>query len=182
MPFTDTPFRGLTIFEPRVHEDQRGHLFESFNQSEFEQAGIHTVFVQDIQVFSKKGVLRGLHYQEAPFEQAKLVRAVQGTIQDVVVDLRENEPTFGRWHSVRLDDKNRRQLFVPRGFAHGYLVLSPTAVVAYKCDNFYAPGHEGGLRYDDPDLNIEWETDLSEVIVSGKDLAQPFFGKHQRNK
>ena len=178
MPFFDTPFRDLKVFEPRIFEDERGYLFESFNQREFERAGIHAVFVQDIQVFSKKGALRGLHYQTLPFEQAKLIRVVKGEILDVVVDLREEEPTFGKWHSERLNDRDHRQLFVPRGFAHGYLVLSESALVAYKCDNFYAPSHEGGLRFDDPGLRIDWQTNLSDVIVSEKDLAQPFFGKH----
>lgn len=180
MPFFDTSFRDLKIFEPRIFRDERGFLFESFNQREFEEAGIHTVFVQDIQVYSTAGVLRGLHYQLRPFEQAKLIRVLQGEIIDVVVDLREQEPTFGKWHSIRLDGQTHRQLFVPRGFAHGYLVLSPTALVAYKCDNFYAPSHEAGLRYDDPHLKIDWETDLSGVTVSEKDVAQPVFGKHPR--
>jgi dTDP-4-dehydrorhamnose 3,5-epimerase len=181
MTFTDTPFRDLKIFEPRIFRDERGYLFESFNQRVFEEAGIHNMFVQDNQVFSVQGALRGLHYQLFPFEQAKLVRVVQGEILDVAVDLREDEPTFGKWFSIRLDDKNQRQLYVPRGFAHGYLVLSPTAIVSYKCDNFYERNHEGGVRYDDPTLAINWESDLSKAIVSEKDLELPFFGKHKRN-
>ena len=181
MPFHDTPFRDLKIFEPRVFEDDRGYLFESFNQRQFEAAGIRTVFVQDNHVFSKKGVLRGLHYQFFPFYQAKLIRAIEGEILDVVVDLREDEPTYGKWFSVRLTDENRKQLFVPRGFAHGYVVLSPTAIVSYKCDNFYSQDHEGGIRYDCPKLQIDWEYDLSKAIVSEKDKDQPFFGDHQRN-
>lgn len=178
MPFTDTPFKDLRIFEPRLFRDERGYFFESFNQKEIEKAGIQTIFVQDNQVFSTQGVLRGLHYQLFPFEQAKLIRTIQGEILDVVVDLREEEPTFGKWFSIRLSDQNHTQLFVPRGFAHGYIVLSPTAMVSYKCDNFYAPGHEGGLRFDDPTLQIDWEYDLAKVIVSEKDQAQPFFGNH----
>jgi dTDP-4-dehydrorhamnose 3,5-epimerase len=181
MPFFDTPFNDLKIYEPRIFKDERGYFFESFNQREFEEAGIHNMFVQDNQVFSVQGALRGLHYQLFPFQQAKLVRVVQGEILDVAVDLREDEPTFGKWYSIRLDDHNQRQLFVPRGFAHGYLVLSPTAVVSYKCDNFYKQDHEGGIRYDDPGLAIDWETDLAKAIVSEKDLALPFFGKHKRN-
>ncbi|MBK6903410.1 MAG: dTDP-4-dehydrorhamnose 3,5-epimerase [Saprospirales bacterium] len=181
MPFFfDTPFRHLAIFEPRIFQDERGYLFESYNQRDFEKAGIQAAFVQDMQAFSTQGVLRGMHYQSFPFAQAKLIRALQGEILDVVVDLREAEPTYGQWYSIRLSDKNQRQLFVPRGFAHGYLVLSPTALVAYKCDNFYAPSHEAGLRYDDPTLAINWETDLAAVIVSEKDKAQPEFGKHAK--
>lgn len=181
MPFTDTAFKGLKIFEPKIFQDDRGYFFESFNQKEIEQAGIQTMFVQDNQVFSVQNVLRGLHYQLFPFEQAKLVRAIQGEILDVVVDLREEEPTYGQWFSIRLSGENHRQLFVPRGFAHGYSVLSPTAVVSYKCDNFYANRHEGGIRFDDPALKIDWEIDLSKALVSEKDKAQPLFGNHPQN-
>ncbi|MBK8490546.1 MAG: dTDP-4-dehydrorhamnose 3,5-epimerase [Saprospirales bacterium] len=181
MPFHDTSFRDLKLFEPKIFKDDRGYLFESFNQHAFEAAGIQTMFVQDNQVFSTQGVLRGLHYQLFPFGQAKLVRVIQGEILDVVVDLREDEPTYGKWFSKRLDDVTQQQLFVPRGFAHGYIVLSPTAIVSYKCDNFYAREHEGGIRYDDPTLQINWEYDLSTVLVSEKDLAQPLFGNHPRS-
>ncbi len=181
MPFSDTPFKGLKVFEPKIYKDDRGYFFESFNQKEIEQAGIQTMFVQDNQVFSTQNVLRGLHYQLFPFEQAKLVRAIQGEILDVAVDLREEEPTYGQWFSIRLSGENHRQLFVPRGFAHGYSVLSPTAMVSYKCDNFYATGHEGGIRYDDPTLQIDWQIDLSKAVVSEKDKAQPLFGNHPRN-
>ena len=180
MPFSETSFRELMVFEPRVYHDDRGYLFESFNQREIEHAGIRTVFVQDNQVFSNQGVLRGLHYQIFPFHQAKLVRCVHGEILDVVVDLRPEEPTYGQWFSIRLNDENHRQLFVPRGFAHGYVVLSETAMVSYKCDNFYSRDHEGGVRYDDPTLKIDWEYDLSKVIVSEKDLEQPLFGSHPK--
>lgn len=181
MPFTDTAFRGLKIFEPKIYHDERGYFFESFNQKEIEQSGIQTIFVQDNQVFSTQGVIRGLHYQLFPFEQAKLVRVVQGEILDVAVDLREEEPTYGQWFSIRLSAENNRQLFVPRGFAHGYSVISPTAVVSYKCDNFFAPGHEGGIRFDDPILRIDWEIDLPAAVVSAKDKSQPLFGNHPRN-
>ena len=181
MPFHDTSFRDLKIFEPQLFNDDRGYLFESFNKHEFEAAGFRTAFVQDNQVYSTQGVLRGLHYQLFPFAQAKLIRVVLGEILDVVVDLREDQPTYGKWFSIRLDDKKHQQLFVPRGFAHGYIVLSPTAIVSYKCDNFYAREHEGGIRYDDPTLQIDWEYDLSKVLVSEKDQAQPLFGHHPRN-
>ncbi|MCB9285494.1 MAG: dTDP-4-dehydrorhamnose 3,5-epimerase [Lewinellaceae bacterium] len=178
MPFHDTPFKDLTIFEPTLLKDERGYFFESFNQREFEAAGIHAAFVQDNQVFSTIGVLRGLHYQVFPFAQAKLIRVVQGRILDVVVDLREEKPTYGQYYSVELDDQAHRQLFVPRGFAHGYLVLSETALVAYKCDNFYSPKHESGIRFDDPTLAIDWNFDSDRLIVSEKDRSQPLFGKH----
>ena len=178
MPFHHTPFQDLTIFEPTVLKDERGYFFESFNQREFETAGIHAAFVQDNQVFSTIGVLRGLHYQVFPFAQAKLIRVIQGSILDVVVDIRQELPTYGQYYSMVLDDVTHQQLFVPRGFAHGYLVLSETALVSYKCDNFYSPDHEGGIRFDDPTLKIDWQFDAGRLVVSEKDKAQPLFGNH----
>ena len=136
-------------------------------------------FVQDNQARSTRGVLRGLHYQVGEMAQAKLVRVLEGEVLDVVVDIREGSPTYGQWYSVRLSAENKRQLFVPRGFAHGYVVLSETAEFFYKCDNFYSKAHEGGIRFDDPALAIDWEVDLSEVIVADKDLALPFLRKHR---
>jgi dTDP-4-dehydrorhamnose 3,5-epimerase len=141
---------------------------------------VNLQFVQDNQARSSRGVLRGLHYQSGPMAQAKLVRVLEGEVLDVVVDLREDSPTFGRWYSIRLSEDNKRQLFVPRGFAHGYLVLSETAEFFYKCDNFYSREHEGGIRYNDPKLNIDWEFNLDEVIVSDKDAALPGLGKHRK--
>jgi dTDP-4-dehydrorhamnose 3,5-epimerase len=174
MPFLPTPIEGLLIFEPRVFADDRGYFFESYNQRAWEDAGLSVHFVQDNQARSTRGVLRGLHYQTGEYAQAKLVRVTEGEVLDVAVDLRPESATYGQWYSIRLSADNKRQLFVPRGFAHGYLVLSETAEFVYKCDNFYAKAHEGGLRYDDPNLNIDWEFPLSEVLVSDKDLLLPY--------
>lgn len=175
MPFSTTPIPDLMVFEPAVFRDERGYFFESYNQRVWAEAGVDTVFVQDNQARSTRGVLRGLHYQVGEMAQAKLVRVTEGEVLDVAVDLRENSPTLGQWYSIRLSAENRHQLFVPRGFAHGYLVLSEVAEFAYKCDNFYSRAHEGGVRFNDPELAIDWEFDLAEVIVSEKDLALPGF-------
>lgn len=180
MAFSATPIPDLIVFEPTVWPDARGYFYESYNQRTWEAAGLNPVFVQDNQARSTRGVLRGLHYQIGSMAQAKLVRVVEGEVLDVAVDLRPDSPTYGQWYTIRLSAENKKQLFVPRGFAHGYLVLSETAEFAYKCDNYYSKAHEGGLRYDDPHLAIDWEFDLSEVLVSEKDLALPFFGEHRR--
>ena len=174
MSFTTTPIQDLIVFEPAVFRDERGYFFESYNQKVWEDAGISTVFVQDNQAGSTRGVLRGLHYQLGDMAQAKLVRVTEGEVLDVVVDLREASVTFGQWYSIRLSAENRRQLFVPRNFAHGYIVLSDQAEFAYKCDNFYSKNHEGGVRFDDPELAINWELNLEQVLVSAKDVALPF--------
>lgn len=179
MPFIKTPIPDLLIFEPRVIEDERGYFFESYNQQVFEEAGIQARFVQDNQSRSTYGVLRGLHYQLPPFAQAKLVRVIEGEVLDVAVDIRADSPTYGQWYSVLLSAANKRQLFVPRGFAHGYVVLSPTAEFFYKCDNFYAKAQEGSIRYDDPTLNIDWQIDLGKAILSEKDKGHPAFGDHR---
>lgn len=178
MPILETPISGLFVFEPRVFADERGYFFESYNQHTWAEAGVTNVFVQDNQARSTRGVLRGLHYQTGDTAQAKLVRVTEGEVLDVAVDLRPGSPTLGQWYSILLSAENKRQLFVPRGFAHGYVVLSETAEFFYKCDNFYAKSREGGLRYDDPSLAIDWQFDLSKVIVSEKDLELPFFGQH----
>ncbi len=179
MPVLETPIAGLLIFEPKVFADERGHFFESYNQRVWEAAGVHYVFVQDNQARSTQGVLRGLHYQTGDMAQAKLVRVTEGEVLDVAVDLRLGSPTYGQWYSIRLSAENKRQLLVPRGFAHGYLVLSPVAEFCYKCDNFYAKDMEGGLRFDDPTLAIDWQYDLSQVLVSEKDMSLPYFGSHK---
>jgi dTDP-4-dehydrorhamnose 3,5-epimerase len=179
MPFSTTPFQGLLLFEPKVFHDDRGYFFESYNQRAWAEAGVPNVFVQDNQARSTQGVLRGLHYQTGDMAQAKLVRVVEGEVLDVVVDLRPEQPTYGQWFSVRLSAANKRQMLVPRGFAHGYVVLSETAEFVYKCDNFYAQTHEGGIRFDDPRLRIDWEFDLDRVIVSEKDRQLPGFGAHR---
>ena len=178
MPVLETPIPGLFVFEPRVFTDDRGYFFESYNQGTWAEAGVNTVFVQDNQARSTRGVLRGLHYQTGDKAQAKLVRVIEGEVLDVAVDLRPDSPTLGKWYTILLSAENKRQLFVPRGFAHGYIVLSETAEFFYKCDNFYAKTHEGGLRYDDPFLAIDWQFDLSKVLVSEKDKELPFFGQH----
>ena len=174
MPFFPTPIEGLMVFEPAVFSDERGYFFESYNRRTWEQAGIQCDFVQDNQARSTRGVLRGLHYQSGEMAQAKLVRVVEGEVLDVAVDLRPDSATYGQWYGIRLSAENKKQLFVPRGFAHGYLVLSETAEFAYKCDNFYSKAHEGGLRYDDPKVGIDWGFDLSQVIVSEKDKELPY--------
>jgi len=179
MPFSYTPISGLVVFEPRVLQDERGYFFESYNLQTWEKVGVAEPFVQDNQARSTCGVLRGLHYQVGEHAQAKLVRMVEGEVLDVAVDLRTDSPTYGQWFSIVLSAENKKQLYVPRGFAHGYLVLSETAEFAYKCDNFYHKEAEGGVRFDDPTLKIDWDFDLNQVLVSGKDLELPFFGQHR---
>jgi dTDP-4-dehydrorhamnose 3,5-epimerase len=171
-----TPFEGLLILEPKVFGDERGYFFESFNERVFiEATGFQHRFVQDNQARSTKNVLRGLHYQNEPIAQSKLIRCLQGAIWDVVVDLRKDSATFGQWYGVELTEENKRQFLIPRGFAHGYSVLSDTAEVFYKCDNFYSREHEGGVLYNDPALGIDWKIDLQEAIISDKDKVQPLF-------
>lgn len=180
MPFLPTPIPGLIVFEPRIFHDERGYFFESYNQRTWEEAGIRMDFVQDNQARSTRGVLRGLHYQVGEMAQAKLVRVLEGEVLDVAVDIREDSPTYGQWYSIRLSAENKRQLLVPRGFAHGYVVLSETAEFFYKCDNFYSKAHEGGIRHDDPTLAIDWEFSPSEVIVAAKDSVLPYWGHHRK--
>lgn len=169
-----TPLEGLLILEPRIFNDGRGYFFESFNANTFKTVtGQNIDFVQDNQARSTINVLRGLHYQNAPHAQTKLIRALEGAIWDVVVDLRKGSATYGRWYGVELSAENKRQFLVPRGFAHGYSVLTETAEVFYKCDDFYSKQDEGGLYYADPELNIDWKIDLANAIVSEKDQVQP---------
>lgn len=174
MNIVETPIKGLLILEPRVFNDDRGYFFESFNANTFKDTtGQDINFVQDNQARSTINVLRGLHYQNAPHAQTKLIRALEGAIWDVVVDLRKGSDTYGRWYGVELSAENKRQLLVPKGFAHGYSVLTPTAEVFYKCDDFYSKEDEGGLYYADPQLNIDWKIDMANAIVSEKDKVQP---------
>lgn len=174
MNVIETPIKGLLIIEPRVFNDDRGYFFESFNANTFKTAtGQDINFVQDNQARSTINVLRGLHYQNAPHAQTKLIRALEGAIWDVVVDLRKDSDTYGRWYGVELSAENKRQFLVPKGFAHGYSVLTPTAEVFYKCDDFYSKEDEGGLYYADPALNIDWKINLADAIVSEKDKVQP---------
>jgi len=173
MSFTKTNIPGVVIFEPRVFEDSRGYFFESYNAQVFKDAGIMQPFVQDNQSRSSKGVLRGLHYQKDPMAQAKLVRVTSGEVLDIAVDIRKGSPTYGKYASVILTAENKKQFYVPRGFAHGFIVLSDYAEFLYKCDNFYSKEHDAGIKYDDPALGIDWQFDLSQVLVSEKDINLP---------
>ena len=175
MKFVNTPIEGLVILEPIVLGDDRGYFLESYNKKKFEEAIGKISFVQDNESKSSKGVLRGLHFQKPPYAQAKLVRCIEGKVLDVAVDVRDGSETYGKHVSVELSGENKKQVFIPRGFAHGFLVLSNTAVVSYKVDNSYAPAHDAGIRWDDSMLNIQWGVNESEVLVSEKDSKLPFF-------
>ncbi len=175
MPFTENFINGITIFEPKVYPDQRGFFFESYNKQLFHDNGITTEFIQDNQSFSVYGVIRGLHYQREPFAQAKLVRVLEGSILDVVLDIRAKSPTFGKTYSIVLSSDNKKQIFVPKGFAHGFSVLSETAVISYKCDQFYNKQSEGGIRFNDPGLNIDWQIPADKILISEKDEQLPEF-------
>ena len=175
MQFVETKIEGLTIIEPTVFGDKRGYFLESFNLEKFEENVYPIKFVQDNESKSSKGVLRGLHFQKPPFEQAKLVRCIEGKVIDVVVDIRKGSPTYGKHLAVELSGENKRQLFVPRGFAHGFLVLSESATFAYKVDNSYAPEYDSGIKFDDIDLNIDWGLNKEGVQLSVKDKNLSFF-------
>lgn len=173
MNFIKTAIDGVYIIEPKVFEDGRGYFFESYNKAEFEKNGLHYDFVQDNQSKSSYGVVRGLHFQKGAAAQAKLVRVLEGTVLDVAVDLRRGSPTFGQHAAVELSAENQRMLMIPRGFGHGFSVLSETAVFTYKCDNFYNKTAEGGVRFDDPALSIDWKIDMSKANLSDKDRVLP---------
>ena len=177
MKFIKTKIEGLIILEPRKFEDKRCYFLESYNQALFCKNIYDVDFIQDNESKSTKGVLRGLHYQKPPFDQAKLVRCIDGRVLDVAVDIRKNSKTFGQHVSLELSADNKRQLFIPRGFAHGFLVLSKSAILAYKVDNAYAPDYDTGIRWDDPILNIHWGIDNKEVLVSEKDSELPYFSE-----
>jgi dTDP-4-dehydrorhamnose 3,5-epimerase len=179
MKFIETKISDLIIIEPTVFGDSRGYFLESYNQKKFEEFVGKISFVQDNESKSFKGVLRGLHFQKPPFEQAKLVRCIEGEVLDVAVDIRKNSKTYGNHVAVLLSGENKRQLFVPRGFAHGFLVLSDSATFAYKVDNTYAPDHDAGIQWKDKELNIQWDMEDSEVIISEKDAELPFFSKFE---
>lgn len=181
MSFHKTDIPGLLVFEPKVFEDSRGYFFESFNEKIFAQEGIDCRWVQDNQSSSSYGVIRGLHYQLNPNAQTKLIRVLQGSILDVVVDIRKGSPSFGKIFSIELSDKNKKQLFVPAGFAHGFSVLSEKAIVFYKCDAFYNKETESGIRYDDPELKIDWKISLAKAIVSEKDIQLPLLADCKNN-
>ncbi len=181
MPFIETGLPGLKVFDPRVFADARGYFFESFNKNTFSEAGITAEFVQDNESKSVRGVLRGLHYQLNPMAQAKLVRVVEGEVVDVAVDIRKGSPTFGKSYSIVLSAENKKQLYIPRGFAHGFAVLSDTCIFQYKCDNFYSKESEGGIIFSDADLNIDWMIKPEEAIVSDKDKVLPTFKNCSNN-
>lgn len=173
MEVIKTDIDGVVIIKPRIFTDARGYFFESYSKREFDEKVGSVDFVQDNQSCSTRGVVRGLHFQRPPFAQAKLVRCVKGSVIDVAVDIRKGSPTFGRHVAVELNDENHLQLFIPRGFAHGFAVKSDIAVFQYKCDNFYAPEADGGISVADPTLGIDWQIDPAEMILSTKDTAHP---------
>ena len=171
MDYIKTEIDGVWIIQPKVFNDARGYFFEAWKKEEFEQHVGRVDFIQDNESKSSYGVLRGLHYQKGDFSQAKLVRVIKGRVVDVAVDIRRNSPTFGKHVMVELSDENKRQFFIPRGFAHGFLVLSDEAVFTYKVDNPYAPQAEASIRFDDPDLAIQWPIDAKDILTSAKDLS-----------
>lgn len=169
MNIIKTSIEGVVIIEPRLFKDDRGYFFESFNQREFEEKVCKTTFVQDNESKSGYGVIRGLHYQKPPFAQSKLVRVIKGVVLDVAVDIRKGSPTFGQHVAVELTEENHRQFFIPRGFAHGFSVLSEEVIFQYKCDNFYHPEAEGAIAWDDAELGIDWRIPLEKVLMSEKE-------------
>ncbi|MBR7121047.1 MAG: dTDP-4-dehydrorhamnose 3,5-epimerase [Lentisphaeria bacterium] len=175
MQVINTDIEEVKIIVPDVFGDERGYFFESWNREKYRNAGIDCNWVQDNESRSRSGVLRGLHFQAAPYTQAKLVRVISGTVLDVAVDIRKNSPTFGKHVAVELSGENKYQLFVPRGFAHGFAVLSESAVFAYKCDNIYMPDHERGIAFNDPALQIDWRISPENYILSEKDRHNPLF-------
>lgn len=173
MEIIKTAIEGVVIIEPRLFKDDRGYFFESFSQREFTEKVRKVDFVQDNESKSSYGVLRGLHFQKPPYAQSKLVRVIKGSVLDVAVDIRKGSPTFGEHVAVELIEENHRQFFIPRGFAHGFVVLTEEVIFQYKCDNFYSPQSEGAIAWNDPDLNIDWRIPVEEVILSEKDSKHP---------
>jgi dTDP-4-dehydrorhamnose 3,5-epimerase len=174
-----TSIKELVIVKPAVFEDSRGYFCETYNQKRYFEAGVTANFVQDNQSKSSYGVVRGLHFQKGSAVQAKLVSVVEGKVWDVAVDLRANSDTYGKWYGIELSAENHLQYYIPRGFAHGFAVLSQTAIFTYKCDNFYAPDADSGIRFNDRDLNIDWKIPENEMIISEKDKKLPFFKELQ---
>ena len=179
MHFIRTEIEGVFVIEPRVFEDERGYFFESYSKAKFEAAGLHYDFIQDNQSKSSYGTIRGLHFQKGEHAQAKLVRVLEGAVLDVAVDLRKGSPTYGKHVAVELSAENKRQMLIPRGFAHGFSVLSETAVFDYKCDNQYCKESEGGIRYDDPQLAIDWKVEKGKELLSEKDRNLPLFAEFE---
>lgn len=181
MPIIDTYIPGLFVFEPKVFEDERGYFYESYNANIFAEKNINLNFVQDNQSKSSYGVLRGLHFQLEPMAQAKLVRVISGEVLDVAVDLRLGSPTYKQHFSIALNADNRKQLYIPKGFAHGFVVLSETAEFFYKCDNFYSKEHDGGIAFNDPTLNIDWQLPDDVLVISQKDRNLPLLNEARLN-
>lgn len=181
MEIIKTPIADLLIIQPRVFADARGFFFESYNEKNYQEAGINIRFCQDNQSKSGYGVIRGLHYQLQPHSQSKLVSVIQGSVWDVAVDLRKNSATYGQWFGVELTEENKTQFLIPKGFAHGFSVLSETAVFSYKCDDFYNPTLERGIMYNDPSLNIDWKIPSGKELISEKDTKHPFFVEAEKN-
>jgi dTDP-4-dehydrorhamnose 3,5-epimerase len=181
MKIIETGLKGLIVLKPNIYADNRGYFFESYNQGVFRNAGISFSPVQDNESKSSKGVIRGLHYQLEPFDQAKLIRVIEGKIFDLALDLRKESLTFGKWFGVELDSETKEQVFIPRGFAHGFSVLSDTAVIQYKCDNLYNPQYERGISVNDPELDINWKTGSLAPVISEKDLKHPLFKNAEIN-
>jgi dTDP-4-dehydrorhamnose 3,5-epimerase len=181
MNIIKTPLSGLLVIEPTIFRDQRGYFYESYNESVIKKYGIDFHFVQDNQSRSVYGVIRGLHYQREPKAQTKLVRVLSGAIYDIALDMRKGSPTFGRWYGLELSDENNKQLLIPKGFAHGFSVLSETAVVFYKCDEFYAPEFDAGVSFNDPELGIDWKIKPGKEIISGKDVKLPLLKDADNN-
>jgi len=175
MNIRETGIDGLFILEPKIYKDSRGYFFESYHRSRLKEHGIQYEFVQDNQSKSSYGVIRGLHFQKEPYSQAKLIRVLEGSVHDVVVDIRSGSPSFGKWFGIDISAENNLQLLVPGGFAHGFAVLSEHATVLYKCDAYYHPESESGIRFDDPELKIDWKIDMNAASVSDKDRGLPFF-------
>lgn len=173
MEILETPIKDLLIIKPRVFNDARGYFFETYNAERYHEAGIAQDFVQDNLSKSSFGVVRGLHFQRAPYSQSKLVSVTVGRVWDVAVDLRAGSPTYGQWYGVELTDENHLQYLIPRGFAHGFSVLSETAIFTYKCDNLYHPEADGGIMFNDPDLGIDWKIPAEKMLLSDKDTKHP---------
>lgn len=174
MEVIKTAISGVVIIEPKIYGDERGYFYESYSQREFEEKVAKITFVQDNQSFSHYGVLRGLHFQKPPYTQSKLVRVIQGKVVDVAVDIRNGSPTYGKYVAVELTEENHRQLFIPKGFAHGFVVLSKTALFQYKCDEFYHPEAEGAIAWDDPEIDVKWGVPAGDIALSAKDSRHQY--------
>jgi dTDP-4-dehydrorhamnose 3,5-epimerase len=181
MKIIETGFKGLIVIKPTIYKDSRGYFFESFNEKAFHSAGIIYSPIQDNESKSSKGVMRGLHYQLKPFDQAKLIRVVGGRIFDVALDIRKDSPTYGKWYGIELDSETKVQVLIPRGFAHGFSVISDIAVIQYKCDNVYNPQYERGISLKDPALDINWKLGSTLPLISEKDMKLPFFINAENN-